>query len=347
MNRNYTAADVSIVIPTCNRCDVLDQCLRALAVQTAAPREIIVVDDCSTDDTPAVIGRFIAEYPKLQVKYIRTDSPRGANPSRNIAIREASGAIIAMLDNDSIARPDWLEELAKAFTVEDIAAVVGLVEDAPPKNIFDLTYRGTHRVAGPGPARRLVGCNMAIRRDVALKYMMDEDRDAPLRDRHGNPETRVSGRGDEEGLYLMMKAAGHQIICAPRAVVLHIHYYKCGAFFRQAWRGGRSAARLVYKFHLPPRFDLLPFMLAYITLPLGFINLYLLLIPAFFFLAALVALAYNDVFRKGKTILQTIITFPVLLAYYHVRLVSYILESLRLRLTKHDLKRVRLAHATE
>jgi len=78
---------------------------------------------------------------------------------------------------------------------------------------------------------------------------------------------------------------------------------------------------------------MLPFLLAYSTLPLALIHPLLIAIPIAFLALALAAITYNDLFRKSKSPAQVFRTFPILIAYYHVRLVGYASESLRLLLT--------------
>jgi len=333
---------VSVVVPTCNRREVLQRCVEALARQTHPDYEVIVVDDCSTDDTPEFLRRFAADHPDLNIRCLRNEAHAGANPSRNRGIREAKGEFVAFEDSDCIAYPDWLENLLRGFTSDRVAAVVGLAESPAPTNIYELTIRGTQRVPRAGRANRLVGCNMCVRRELLLKYMLDEDRAAQARNPDGTVDVTVSGRGDEEGLYLMLHAAGYEQLAAPNAVVLHEHHYTGRSFFKQAFRGGRSAARLVYKYYLPPRLDMLPFMLTYLTLPLMLVHRLFAVLPAFFFAGALAAITYNDLCRKGKTIGETLRSFPVLLAYYHIRLVGYVLEAVRLRFGKADITRHRL-----
>jgi glycosyltransferase involved in cell wall biosynthesis len=336
---------VSVVIPTCNRRAVLERCLEALANQTYSNYEVIVVDDGSSDDTPQFLVRFVAEHPDVQVRCLRNEPNSGANPSRNRGIRESKGVLVAFEDDDCIAQPDWLERLVCAFSSNKVAAVVGLVISPKPTNIFELALKGTQRVPGPGPANRLVGCNMCVRRTHLIEFFLDEDRATQARNPNGSVDMRVSGRGDEEGLYLMLCAAGYEIQTVPDAIVLHEHYYTGRSMFRQALRGGRSAARLVYKFYLPTRLDLLPFILSYSTMPLIFVYQWLVIIPAFFFAAALAAITYNDLYRKGKTISETIRSFHVLLAYYHVRLFGYVMEAVRLRMLKNNISRLRLQSA--
>lgn len=332
---------VSVVIPTCNRRDILERCLNAVATQTHPNYEVIVVDDGSTDDTPQFLTPFCAEHPGLKVLCLRNEANIGANPSRNRGIREAKGEFVAFLDDDCIAEPYWIEKLLRGFTGEGVGAVVGLVKNPVPSNIYELTLKGTQRVSGP-KANRLLAGNMCVRRRLLLEYMLDEDRATRATNPDGTVDVTVSGRGDEEGLHLLLRAAGYEQRVVPDAVVLHEHHYDRRSFFRQAFRGGRAAARLVYKYYLPPRLDMLPFILAYATLPLIALHRLLAALPVLFFAAALAAITYNDLCRKGKTVGETLRSFPMLLAYYHVRLVGYLLEAAALRFGRHEIKRRRL-----
>jgi hypothetical protein len=87
---------------------------------------------------------------------------------------------------------------------------------------------------------------------------------------------------------------------------------------------------------------MLPFLLTYLTLPLVLVNVWLVAVPLFFFAGALAGITYNDLFRKQKTIGETIRSFPVLVAYYHVRLFGYVVQAIKLRVTRHDIERLHL-----
>jgi glycosyltransferase involved in cell wall biosynthesis len=338
------APRISVVVPTCNRADLIAACVEALARQTYARDlfEIIVVDDGSTDGTPAALEALAQGDPGLGLRVLVNERNIGANPSRNRGIREAKGDLVAFLDSDCIPERDWLERIVDAFSDQQIAAVVGLVTDPAPRNVWDLAFRGTHRVGKAGPAPRLILGNTAIRRELLVRYLLDEDYAFKADARGGAPDTATSGRSDEEGLYLRMRAAGHRMVANPKAVVLHDHHYTADSFFRQAYRGGRSAARLVYKFRLPHRTDMLPFMLAYGSLGASLVNPFLLPLFPVLLSGAMAAITYNDLFRKEKTPRETALSFPALVAYYHVRFFGYARQTLALRLGKDDIERVRL-----
>ncbi len=331
---------VSVVVPTRNRSGAILRCLRGLARQSYPWYEIVVVDDNSVDDTGQVIDQFCAEHPHLVVKRLRNEPQCGANPSRNRGISASSGSYIAFLDDDCIPCPDWIDRLIAAFSSERIAAITGRIDDLPPSNIYELTFKGTHRVHGRSHATRLVAGNMCVRRKHLERFSFDEDR------AQVSTDTSVSGRGDEEGLYLLLLAAGYEVRVAADAAVLHEHHYNRGSFFRQAYRGGRSTARLAFKYHLPPRIELVPLLSAWLLLPISLMNYWCGVSAAIFAAFFLAAITYNELVRKRKSLAEWFITLPVLVAYYHCRLFGYLQQWLLLLFRRERISRVRLNQQT-
>jgi GT2 family glycosyltransferase len=332
-----------VIVPTCNRSARVRQCLRAVANQGFRDFEVIVVDDGSTDDTPSILRRLAAQLADTKLSVLRNETTLGANPARLRGVEACRGEILVFLDDDCIPRPEWLERLLVPLIDPDVAAATGMVLDPEPRNVFELAFKGTHRVGRPGPAGRIVMGNLAVRRAPFLECGLDLDRATVARDREGKVDLTVSGRGDEEGLYLRLRARGHRVHAAPAAVVLHEASHTATTFFRQAWRGGRSAARLVYKYHLPPRLDCTLWTLAWLSLALPFLHRDLAWGTAVLFGLALAAITWNDLFRKGKTLRETLRSFPALLAWYQVRTLAYLVESLRLRIFPSDIVRERLS----
>ena len=109
----------SVVVPTYNRAALLLQVLRSLAAQrTEAPFEIIVVDNGSTDGTRQVAAAFPG------VRYVRETRP-GSSAARNAGIAASRGEVIAFLDDDVVAEPDWLEALRCAYAALPDAWCIG------------------------------------------------------------------------------------------------------------------------------------------------------------------------------------------------------------------------------
>jgi glycosyltransferase involved in cell wall biosynthesis len=95
---------VSIIMPSYNTGRFLAESIRSVLAQTYENWELIVVDDCSTDDTDAVVAGFTDP----RIRYIKNEKNSGAAQSRNRALREAKGRWIAFLDSDDLWEPEKL-----------------------------------------------------------------------------------------------------------------------------------------------------------------------------------------------------------------------------------------------
>lgn len=105
---------ISVIIPAYNRAYLLPRTLKSVAAQTLKPDEVIIVDDQSPDDTPAVCDALIEKYrDQLPIVYIRHENNKGEAGSRNTGILLAQYDYIAFLDSDD----EWLpEKLARQMT---------------------------------------------------------------------------------------------------------------------------------------------------------------------------------------------------------------------------------------
>jgi glycosyltransferase involved in cell wall biosynthesis len=104
--------DISVVIPAYNRAGLLPFTLDAILAQTPPPREVIVVDDGSRDETPAVLARYPAP-----VRTIRIENS-GDLVARNNGLRAASGELVAFCDSDDLWRPGFLAAMGELWRVE-------------------------------------------------------------------------------------------------------------------------------------------------------------------------------------------------------------------------------------
>jgi cellulose synthase/poly-beta-1,6-N-acetylglucosamine synthase-like glycosyltransferase len=120
----------SIVVPTCGRPHLLNNCLISLLFQYFAPSryEIIVVDDRPNAATRGVVTEWatLAAADGLSITYIASTGPHGPAAARNRGWRAARGAIIAFTDDDTLASPDWLQNGVGAFE-KDVLAVWGRI----------------------------------------------------------------------------------------------------------------------------------------------------------------------------------------------------------------------------
>ncbi|MGE0724392.1 MAG: glycosyltransferase [Alphaproteobacteria bacterium] len=107
-------AAVTIAVCTLNRAAMLRTCLESLQRQSLGTDNyrIMVVDNGSTDATPAVVAEFAAGAPPAE--YVREEMP-GLSQARNRALAACATPLIAFIDDDQLAPPDWLERLVAPF----------------------------------------------------------------------------------------------------------------------------------------------------------------------------------------------------------------------------------------
>lgn len=102
---------ISVIIPAYSRADLLPRTVASVAAQTVTPFEVIIVDDESLDDTPAVCDRLIAHYKDtLNIVYSRHEINKGEGGARNTGIKLATGDYLAFLDSDDEWLPMRLEK---------------------------------------------------------------------------------------------------------------------------------------------------------------------------------------------------------------------------------------------
>jgi succinoglycan biosynthesis protein ExoO len=114
--------DFSVIIPAYNVSGIIGRALRSAAAQTLPPLEIIVIDDCSTDNTVEIVKALAREIPSLHL--LSTPANSGPSAARNVGLRAAKGDWIALLDSDDAWRPGRLKRLSEvtSATSADLVA---------------------------------------------------------------------------------------------------------------------------------------------------------------------------------------------------------------------------------
>lgn len=98
---------VSVIMPSYNTANYIATSIESVQRQTYTNWELIIVDDCSTDNTDEVVRPLLSD---TRIRYLKNEKNSGAAVSRNRALREARGKWIAFLDSDDLWMPKKLEK---------------------------------------------------------------------------------------------------------------------------------------------------------------------------------------------------------------------------------------------
>ncbi len=221
---------LSVIIPVYNRAGLIGSVIEALLNQQTPPLEIIIVDDGSTDNT----GDVVRSYP---VKYIRQEN-RGPASARNRGFKESKGEVVAFIDSDCIARPDWLEKVLSGFDSPEVGAVAGSYDIANPESLLSRLIHAEikWRHSRFGRYIRAFGSyNVAIRRDVFERL-------------GGFDETYRTASGEDNDLSYRILKAGYKIRFVPQALVAHYHTEKLFKYLKEQFRHAFWRMKL-YKDH--------------------------------------------------------------------------------------------------
>ncbi|OIK10460.1 glycosyl transferase [Bacillus sp. MUM 116] len=110
---------ISIITPSYNASKVINKTIESVLMQTYQKWEMIIVDDCSTDDTPEILKRYAEEDDRIRVIFAKENG--GAAIARNLALKHAQARYIAFLDSDDCWKLDKLERQLTFMQKNDYA----------------------------------------------------------------------------------------------------------------------------------------------------------------------------------------------------------------------------------
>lgn len=202
------APQLSVIVPVYNSARELNQCLAALANADSSDREVIVVDDGSTEPVAALAEKY-------GFKSIRIDGPKGPASARNAGAQVARGQYVVFIDADVLVHNDTLAWITRVFEARpEIAAVIGCYDEFPPEPNFISQYKNLfhhyvhQRNAGQAPTF-WSGCG-AIRKELFLSFGGFDER------RYRRPAI------EDIELGTWLTAAGHRIVLDDRIRVTHL-----------------------------------------------------------------------------------------------------------------------------
>lgn len=238
---------VSVIIPTFQRCRELARALDAIKHQTLAADafEVIVVVDGSTDGTREMLAEFSAPFALLSA----WQPNRGRATACNAGIRRAEGELLVLLDDDMEPQPEWLQEHVRAHDDHRPRGVMGsapipIHPSSAPVTRYLANKFNEHleRLAQPGHALKLrdfYSGNFSIAHDPLRASAL------PNGDVF-DQEFRVYGNEDLE-LAVRLRDAGIQLEFNPRAVAVQHNDKDFAALARDHIAKGKTAVQLLQK----------------------------------------------------------------------------------------------------
>lgn len=124
-SKHDTLPLLSIIIPVYNTAPYLKKCLDSIIMQTYKNTEIIIINDCSTDNSEEIIQEYCKRYEKIIYK--KLDKNYGVGYIREMGINIANGELIAFVDSDDWIELDFYELLVKSITKDSSDVAVGCV----------------------------------------------------------------------------------------------------------------------------------------------------------------------------------------------------------------------------
>ncbi len=217
--------DLSVIIATYNARDLIAAALESLLKQKTDKMVEIILIDSSTDDT----AQFVEEnFPP--VKLFKFAQRKYCGDARNIGITRASADIVAFIDADCVAAPDWVEAVLRAQR-GDYPVITGAVGNCATKNLvawasYFAEFSQWIPESPTSLKKDIAGANMSYKKEIFRK--------------HGQ---FISGTycSDTEFQWRLQKE-GVAVLFDPAAVVCHRSIAKLGDFLRHEFHHGRSFA---------------------------------------------------------------------------------------------------------
>lgn len=224
---------ISVIVVNFNRADLLRACLLSLRGQTFSDLEILVVDNGSTDSSRAEVRQMSEEDARIRLVTLAVNT--GFAAGCNYGIREARGELIALLNNDAEADPEWLAMLASA------------VNRHPQFGMFasKILFFGSTRIDKAGHLIYWDGQNRGRGTGESDRGQYDREEEALfpdgcaglyrkklLEEAGGFPESFFA-YGDDADLGFRARWLGWRCLYVPTAVVHHHHSSTMGRFSPQ------------------------------------------------------------------------------------------------------------------
>ncbi|MFT5169466.1 MAG: glycosyltransferase involved in cell wall biosynthesis [Lysobacterales bacterium] len=224
--------NISVVIPAYNCAHIIKKVIKALLNQTVPFKEIIIVDDGSTDNTADVIKSF------PEVIYVH-QSNAGPAKARNTGFHKSVGDYVFFTDSDCVAYEDWIEKAMVHFDDLNVSVVAGSYGIANDDSVLarcihaEIRYR--HEKLMPCNPKAFGSYNFGVRREIFEKV-------------GGFNEEYRHASGEDNDLSYKIGALRGKIYFEKDALVGHFHTTKVWKYLKEQYRHGFWRVKM-YKTH--------------------------------------------------------------------------------------------------
>jgi GT2 family glycosyltransferase len=257
----------SIILVNYNGGKQVLECLGALEAEREEEREIIIVDNASTDDSPGLIQTV---FPN--VKLVRSATNLGFGGGNNLGARYARGQYLAFLNPDTQVEPGWLEALRRALEASPEAGMatarILLCEHPDTINACgnEVHLSGLTLCRGIGQPRQAYNAPAEVGAVSGAAFLMRRE----LFELLGGFDVSFFLYMEDTDLSLRARLAGWRILYSPEAVVYHNYRLRFGS--RKTYYQERNRYRMLLKvFRLPTLLALLPALLLAEVVTWGFV----------------------------------------------------------------------------
>ena len=211
---------ITAYTPAYNVSEYLARAIEGLIAQTHPFDEILVIDDGSKDNSAEIASR----YPKVTL--IKHPMNKGLAAARNTAMRAARNELVASVDADVVAEPNWIATLLPHMADPKVAGAGGFLAEGVQKTLADRWRRarmaqewGTKYIRNP---RFLFGCNNIFRKSVVLEA--------------GGFNESLRTNGEDPDLASRLFTRGWDLIYDPAARATHMRHDNLKSIMDMYWR---------------------------------------------------------------------------------------------------------------
>lgn len=220
---------ISVIIPAYNAAATIAACLDSLLAQIGASADEIIVVDSSCDSTPDIVSRY------SDVTLIHFNTKTDPGTARNFGIQKAAGGILAFIDSDCVAAPDWLEKIIAAHTAGYVVAGGGIhsanhVDDAVGHAGYLAEFREFIPEQPRRECRHVPTCNISYDRTIFERHGLFQGAWYPQEDLVYN---------------YRLWAGGEKILFDPAIQVFHRHRSVAADFLGHQYRIGCVTAQVL------------------------------------------------------------------------------------------------------